>query len=65
MITAVYPLAMFAPDIMPVRLDLIDAGYGQSEFLQMCRELAARYRMVVYDYEAYHAASFGAIPMRV
>lgn len=64
MITAVYPLAMFAPDIMPVRLDLIDAGYGQSEFLQMCRELAARYRMVVYDYEAYHAASFGAIPMR-
>ena len=65
MITAVYPLAMFAPDIMPVRLELIDSGYGQSEFLELCRELAARHRMVVYDYQAYQAASVGAVPLRI
>jgi hypothetical protein len=65
MITAVYPLGMFVPDIMPVRLDLIDAGYGSGEFLELCQDLAARHRMVVYDEESYRAASFGAIPMRV
>lgn len=64
LMTATYPIGAFTPDIMPGRLELIDAGYEPSEFLGLCRQLAARHHMVMYDYQAYHAAHFAALPFR-
>lgn len=64
LMTAVYPLGAFIPEIMPGRLELIDAGYEPSEFLGLCKQLSARHHMVMYDYQASRAANLGAIPMK-
>jgi hypothetical protein len=38
--TGYYPLRAFEDDVMPHRLDLIDAGFDKDNFLQICQELA-------------------------
>jgi hypothetical protein len=64
LVTAVFPLGAFVPDIMPGRLELIDAGFERSAFLRLCQQLAARHRLVVYDDQAFRATGVGAIPLR-
>jgi hypothetical protein len=62
-LTAVYPLSAFVPDIMPQRLDLIDAGFDRTEFLQLCEALALKRRMIMLDHAHLMAAQFGALVM--
>jgi hypothetical protein len=61
MLSAVYPLSTFDPDIMPRRLDLLDGGFEQAQFVRMCEQIATVHRMVFYDHEQMQAAQCGAI----
>jgi hypothetical protein len=60
-LTAVYPLSTFIPDIMPQRLDLIDGGFDHADFLRLCEEMAINHHMVLYNHEAMQGARVGAI----
>jgi hypothetical protein len=60
-LTAVYPLSAFLPDILPQRLDLIDAGYDHADFLQLCEKFAISHHMVLYDHDAMMATRSGTL----
>ncbi len=59
--TALYPIMTFSGYVVPQRLDLIDGGYGATEFLELCKSLAHRDPTVLVSFQELNAMESGTI----